>query len=104
MRQRILNRWSVWVGAVATVAVAAGSRFAGFALGKAVAVGYAVIVSLAGNFVIDIVRPPADNLLHEAAFLSPSQSGAGARATATLPAPAQQSMAAGPGPGSGGLY
>ena len=104
MRQRILDRRGNWVGAAAAVAVAAGSRFAGFALGKAVAFGYAVIVSLAANFVIDFVRPPADNLLHEAALLSPSQSGAGARATAPLPAPAQHSMAAGPGPGSGGLY
>ncbi|MGH7059574.1 MAG: hypothetical protein ACREFH_04235, partial [Stellaceae bacterium] len=74
MRQRILNRWGIWVGAVAALAVAAGSRLAGFALGKAMAFGYAVIVSLAGNFVIDLVRTPADNLLREAASSSPSRS------------------------------
>ncbi|HEY1259234.1 MAG TPA: hypothetical protein VGF34_08285 [Stellaceae bacterium] len=99
MRQRIANRWGIWVGVAATVAVAAGSRLASFALGKALAFGYAVIVSIAANFAIDFVRTPADELLHTALLRSPAPDVAAARAAAPLPAPPAR-----PGPGSGGLY
>ena len=104
MRKTVVRRWRWWAAGAASVAIAAAGRLAELALGKAAAFGYAVIVSLAANFAIDIARTPADNLLHAAGLLSPA--GKAVEARAALPRAAAPSVAATgrPGPGSGGLY
>lgn len=103
----------IWTGAAAAIVLAACSRAAEFAFGKAIAFTYAVIVSLVANAALDFVRDPppaaapaaARALLPVAARLAAAKTAPADVPPDVPPAAApRQGDGAPPGPGSGGLY
>lgn len=116
----MMRRKALWAGTAAVLAALCG-RGLGVAFGKALAFGYAVVVSLVANVVFDSFRhPPAPALAATATVAAakadpaaawaklPAELPLGAAGAAMPPVSAVADVTPiatpRPGPGSGGLY